>query len=101
MGRLPRLRVVGAMALLGCVVGGCTSRSTPQWVLVQSDAMGDFATPIYAWRQLQTFPTAEECARYQADLLHQAVSGTSREQLEATYRQHCLPASMMTPPAPR
>jgi len=95
--------VHGASWLLALVIAGgagCAARSSSaEWVLVRSAAEGELNTPIYAWRQLKRFPSAEECARYHADLLDQAVSAGSREKLEAAYHEHCMPAEKMTAPA--
>ena len=82
-------------------VGCATHQSSADWVLVRSAAEGEMNTPIYAWQQIKRFPTAEECARYHADLLDQAVSAGSREKLEAAYHELCMPAERITAPAPR
>ncbi len=82
---------------VGCAAG---RSSSGEWVLVRSAAEGEQNTPIYAWRQIKRFPTAEECARYHADLLDQAVSAGSREKLESVYHEQCLPADKMTAPTP-
>ena len=91
--------------LLAVVVAagvGCAMHSSSEdWVLVRSAAEGEMNTPIYAWRQIKRFPTAEECARYHADLLDQAVSAGSREKLEAAYHEQCMPSEKMTAPASR
>jgi hypothetical protein len=89
------LPLVGAA---GCAPGA-RSGNAPQWVLVRSPMTGDLGIPIYAWEQVRTFPTAEECSTYHAQLLENAVSAASREKLQDAYTLHCVPAAKMVAPA--
>ena len=83
------------------VATGCARRKPTEWVLVRSPVTGDFGTPIYAWERVRSFPTAEDCSMYRAQLLENAVSAGSREKLEEAYKVHCLPATEMVPPSPK
>lgn len=92
-----------ALLVLAVLPLACATRDArrtaepPTWVLVRSPIAGEFGTPIYAWERVRTFPTAEECATYRAELLENAVSAASRTKLEEAYRLNCMPASKMTP----
>ena len=75
---------------------GCAPRHPePEWVLVRTDIGTESGAPIYAWQEVRRFPNAEECAKYEAQLVERSVSAGSREKLEEVYRAHCLPVTMM------
>lgn len=91
------------LLVFAALVLGCAARHPErEWVLVKTDIGTESAAPIYAWQEVQRFPNAEECAKYEAQLVERSVSAGSREKLEEVYRQHCVPATMMQQPhAPR